>query len=399
MSEWIIIRTQASPADGAAWAAFRDGVLVESGHVDGLAALPLVLGDYLETFRIGVVLPGEQAAMRKMPAPPRQAAKLKSAAYLLFEDELAAPIEEQHIAIERRSDDAIMIAISKAQMTDWMSGFRAAGITPDYITVDFLCLDNDEAGSGVLFIESGRVIASLGKHSFAAEADLVKPLIAAFLMEHEEASIGVYKMNEAGLGANASQYRHLGDSGDVPLLTLAASALDAGRAPTLLQGEFRPPRKKIIDSARWRRPAMLAASLGIVFLAAAFADGMRSSRIADRFDSEAKRIHAEAFPDASGDMRATARAALSNSGAGAPSFLALSDVLGKALDQHEDVSIDRVRYDRATGQFAFSIRSASDADIAAFRETLSSFGASSEETGGYRRSGQYWVGDMTVTLS
>ena len=398
MSDWIIIRTGASPADTVAWAAFRDGAVVESGQVDRLNDLATAIAEYSDDARLGVVLAGEQVAMRKMPAPPRQSAKLISAAHLLFEDELAAPIDEQHIAIDRSGDEAIIIAISKTQMTAWMAAFDGVDLTPDLVTVDFLCLDAG-GNEGVLFIENGRVIAALGEHSFAAEAELVKPLIASFLAEHVTASVGVYKMGEAMPGTSVPQYNHLGESGDLAMLTLAANAIAKGRAPTLLQGDFRPPRKNIIDMARWRRPAMLAASLGLVFLVATFADGMRSARIAERFDTEATRIHAEAFPDAGGDIRRTARAALSANGPGGTSFLVVSDILGRALERHEDVSIDRVRFDRASGQFAFSIRSASDADIAAFRETLTSLGARSEETGGYRRSGAYWVGDMTVALS
>jgi type II secretion system protein L len=379
------------------WATFIDGGFCQSGSADSLRSLKGALGGVEENVRLVALLPGEQVAMRTLPAPPRQNAKLNSAACLLLEDELASPIEGQHIAILRGEQAAQVAAIDRNIIQTWRDGFSDAGLPLSVLTPDYACLNGAEEHGG-LFIDKNRLIGNFGGQGFAAEPDIAKLVIADHLAARPDATFGVYSPKESAVFADNPRFERLGEAGDDDLLTLAARAIENDAAVNLLQGEFRPPRKKLVEASHWRRPAMLAAGLALLFLCGALADGWRASRIADRYASEAQRIHDEAFPDAGNvDIRAHARNIL-GSGAQGASFLALSDVVGRALESHENVAVDRVRYDQARGVYVFSIRSLSDSEIAAFRESLAGLGAASAETGGYRRSGQYWIGEMTVTL-
>lgn len=393
MSIMIIVRI--SQDDGPlAWATYLDGALKDTGRAGDLAALSTMRVFAREDITVAAILPGEQVAYRSLPSPPRQRSKLLSAAQLLLEDELAAPIEDHHVAVHRDETAARIFAVERAVMAKWINRFRDHGVTLNHLTVDYACLGGDEAQS-VLFAEPNRLVADFGSRAFAAELEIAKFALADRLAALPDAKVSVY----AGGGAfsDDSRYERLGDGDDETLLALAGAAIDDKRAVNFLQGDYRAPRKSVIDIARWRRPAMLAASLAIIWFTGIVADGFRSARIADHYESEADRIHREAFPNAANvDIRAHARGVL---GAGGDaSFLLIADRLGQALARHENVAIDRIRFDRTRNVFVFSVRSTSDGEISMFQQTLASLGATSAETGGYRRSGAYWVGEMTVTI-
>ncbi|MEM8772949.1 MAG: type II secretion system protein GspL [Pseudomonadota bacterium] len=396
MSGVVVIRLGLTPGDVQNWAAFNGGETVMSGESQQLSELAERVVSKFDDNTVVGILPGEQTAMRTLPAPPRQSSKLLSAATLLLEDELALPIDEHHVATARLDDQAQIIAVRRDLVREWIAAFDDAGLTLSVLTPDYSVLGGAR-DRGVLFLEEDRVTANFGDQAFAVEADLAEPLIAEFLSRDTEVSLGVYSAPGDILERNP-HYEHLGSADAGVLLQLAASKAAAGQAINLRQGAFKPPRRKLIDTVRWRRPAAMAAMLALFGLGAVIADGIREGRLAERYESEAQRIHAEAFPQAAGvDMRSHARGVLAGGGGGT-SFMALSDVLGKALANHDEVTIDRVRFDVDRSAYVFSIRSVSDAQIDAFRQSLTALGAASSETGGYRRSGAFWVGEMTVSL-
>ncbi len=390
----VIIRVGRDEDAPIPWATYADGAITDSGRAADLGALSAMRVFSREDVTVAAILPGEIAAYRVLPAPPKQQSKLLSAAQLLLEDELAAPIEDHHVAVRRDETAAQIFAIDRTIVDTLLNRFREKGVTLNHLTVDYACLGGGE-DRAVLFAEPNRLVADFGSHAFAAELEIAKVALADRLAALPDAKVGVYA--SGGSFSDHSRYERLGDGDDKALFELAGEAIGERRAINLLQGEFRAPRKTVIDIARWRRPSLLAASLAIIWMVGVIADGYRASRIAAHYESEAARIHREAFPNAANvDIRTHARGVL---GAGGDaSFLLIADTLGKALVQHENVAIDRIRFDRTRNMFVFSVRSTSDGEISMFQQTLASMGATSAETGGYRRSGAYWVGEMTVTI-
>lgn len=402
MTRLIIVRLGRQPGDPLVWASVAGRTIEQVGRAASPEELAARLDDYQGDLRIAAILPGEQAALRSLANPPRQPGKLMSAASLLLEDDLGAPIEDHHIAVLRGEANASIVAIDRAILADWIDAFKAAGLQLHFATIDYCCLEPDNSAdklSGVLFMEPGRVTWRFGASAFAAETALAERVLPSLAAGNEDFPIGVYHPAGAESAVDGDRYVRLGEASDEQLFRLAAAAMEEGGAVNLLQGEFRPPRARLLDTSRWRRPAIMAASLGLLALGGVIADGVRAGRVADRYESEAQRIHGEAFPGVNaGDIRRHARNVLASGGGGA-TFLPVADAIGRALDQHGDVAIDRIRYDDARGVFVFSIRSASDAEIDAFRRSLASFGARASESGGYRRSGAFWVGEMTVSLT
>lgn len=395
MSDLILFKLGPTPADPVDWAIFADGAKSESGRAANVGALSELSGRFEDGMRIVAVLQGEQAAMREMSSAPRQSPKLLAAAGLLLEDDLAQPVADMHIVVSAGEPRAA-IAISKAALEDWLAAFDAAGAPVNEFCVDFTAVGG--SASTVVFVADGdRVIASAGARGFSAEADLVRDAAPSLLEAATDGSVIIYGAADIGeaAGARMIDRRALNQSTDI--LSIFAAALSSKPAPAnLLTGAYRRHAPSSFRFQPFKRPAMLAAGLAVASLLSVVAAGVRDARTAAAYNQSATAMHQAAFPGFSGgDIRAHARQLMSNGGATA-SFLEMSERLTAGLAADEGVAIDRIRYDGARGQYVFSIRSVSDSGIEALRAALDANGVIATDNGGYRRSGDAWVGEMTA---
>ncbi|MFN3960121.1 MAG: type II secretion system protein GspL [Parvularculaceae bacterium] len=396
MTGMVILKLGQASGDALAWGLFADGRLAEAGRAEGVAALADVKGRFPEDARIVAVLPGETVALRDIPSPPKQAAKLRAAAGYLLEDELAEAIEDLHLVITGGADGARAYAISKNLMRAWIDAFAEAGVALSGVSVDYALLGGGPSVC-VIAADGERIIASRGVAGFAAElalADLVAP---AFLAAAGDAAIVSYGAHEpVGRWATAPvERRPLAHEAD--LIALFGAHLDAkGAYPDFLSGEFRPKQQLSLRLGPWKRPGALAAGLAAALVALGAASGLRDWRIAARYEASAEALHKSAFPTfAGGDIRSHVRGLLAG-GAKTASFLDMTARLTAGLEAHPGVSIERIRFDAARGQYVFSIRSRSDSGIEAFRAGLAAAGIEATDNGGYRRTGDQWTGEMTA---
>ena len=162
MNEQLVLIVGATPADPVIWGGLSGDVLNELGRLDSLAALATISDRFSEELTLAVVLQGESAAMRSLPNPPKNLSKLKSASVLLLEDELAEDADDLHIAIATSNEIGKAYAINRAYFQNWIEILRDHGVEPDFLTVDFACLDaTPEApliiqSSGSNYCEHGR---------------------------------------------------------------------------------------------------------------------------------------------------------------------------------------------------------------------------------------------------
>lgn len=392
----VILKLGATPGDLIAWGAFEAGRLVEAGRVEGVAALAGMTQRMPEDCRIVAVLRGEQVALRDIPSPPKQQTKLRAAAGYLLEDELAEAFDDLHVALSVGAEGARAYAISKPLMKSWIDAFAEAGVALAEMTVDY-ALIGGSSGVCVIAADRDRVIASCGVAGFAAELSLADIVAPAFLKAAGDAVIVSYGAHEhVGRWAAAPvERRPLAHEADLVALFGANLGGKDGRVD-FMTGEFKPKRSYSVEFGAWRRPAALAASLAGALVLLGAASGLRDWRVAERYETTAEALHKSAFPTfQGGDIRSHVRGLLS-SGAKTAGFLEMTARLTAGLEAHEGVSIERIRFDAARGQYTFSIRSASDAGIEAFRTGLSQFGVEATDNGGYRRTGDQWVGEMTA---
>jgi general secretion pathway protein L len=396
MTEIVVLKLGYSPSDPVAWGAISGGRLQEAGRAGSLKELAGSTDRLSVAAKIVAVLPGEQVALREIPSPPKQTAKLRAAAAYLLEDELAENIEDLHVVVTTGTDGARAFAVSKSLIDAWNEAFADAGVEITNLSVDYSLLG---AGKSVCVIaeDRGRIIAAHGGVGFAAELALADIIAPSFLQASGDATIISYGAHDhvSRWAAVPVERRPLVHEAD--LIALFGENLSAkGEFPEFLSGDFRRNRKRLVQFKIWRRPAALAASLTLALVALGGASGLRDWRIAERYESTAERLHKSAFPTyEGGDIRSHVRGLLA-SGAKTIGFLETTARLTSGLEAHPDISIERIRFDAARGQYVFSIRSTSDAGIEAFRTGLLSLGIEATDNGGYRRNGDLWVGEMTA---
>ncbi|MCB2098655.1 MAG: hypothetical protein KDE05_13555 [Parvularculaceae bacterium] len=395
MTDLIVFKLGRTPADPAAWGAFADGAIVEAGRVANVEALNVIAGRLPEGVRVVAVLQGEQVAMREIPAPPKQTSKLLAAATYILEDELAEPVEDLHVVVSSTSP-RVAYAISRKLIGGWLAAFDAIGLAVTEMAPDYACIGGSPTAC-VIAADRDRMIASRGAAGFAAEIGLAERIAPKFIEEARDAVIIAYGGHDAigGWSARPIERRPLAHEAD--LVALFGSAFSSKTPPTsLLAGEFRRRAASSFNFAPYRRVAALAAGLAVALIFSGIAAGVRDMRVAGAYETSASAMHKAAFPTFSGsDIRSHARQILADGGAAA-SFIDMSSRLTASLEGHDGVAIDRIRYDGARGQFVFSIRSDTDAGIEAFRMALDANGIVASDSGGYRRSGEAWIGEMSA---
>ena len=405
-----------TPDNPLSWARVERGVITHNGQADNLAALCARIAEFNTDTRIMGVLRGDVAACHVMPAPPKGRAKFLAAARLLLEDELAEPVDGIHIALgEGPSGEGRVIAVRAAIVETWRDSFLQSGHQLDILTCDFLCLPGAPSRV-IVFAADGRLVVNDGRRGFSAEETIGDDLLGSLLTEANNAaasdevqksgdatapvSVGLYASFVDRAASDNDQWKnfqHVGAATTETMIQFAAAYADENKLLNLLQGAFRPARRTRVQFGVWRRAAVLAVVAVGLSLFGALADAHRAGVLASHYQSEAFRIHAEAFPAANtSDIRRHARNQLASGGAA--SFIDIARRLEQAVAVHDGISIDRIRFDISRGVFVFSLQSRSNSEIDAFRAGLQSAGLNASDSSGYRRRGAVWVGDMSVSL-
>lgn len=399
MSETLILILGQSPADPVRWAFMTNGVIEKADIAQSVADLANIAGRAASA-QVIAVLPGEQAAMRSMAAPPRATAKFRAAAAYLLEDELAESLENLHIAVVRRDDGAgTALAVKKATMENWTEAFADAQLSPDLITADFALLPV-RADRAVLVYEPKRIFGAVGLQGFAAERPLADELTTQLVASDASEEILAYgdASNERpDIPGREIDWR--GSVEDASLFQLCTEGARSTDVPNLRQGDYRKRRDWAAAVGVWRRAAILAAASVLLLAGVAIADGARLSRLAEKLNQETVSLHQTAFPDQTNvDPRSHARTILASQ-SGAPAFLSVTTRFAESLEENGQIQVDRIRYNAARGEFSISLRFSNINDLENLKQLLAGRGVVAAEAGGVRRSGDLYVGELTVTTS
>lgn len=395
MSNALILLLGLSPGAPIRWGRLADGRLLEGGRVENAASLSALASPVAAADVIAAILPGEQVALRRMPAPPKAEAKFRSAAAYLLEDELAEPIDDLHVAVAAQDGDGLAIAVRKRIVEDWLAAFAEAGIQPTVLTADYLLLPSG-AAQGTAVLEEERAVVAAGGGGFAIETALLPEIARSAFAERPERLTVYGDPAAARLLAAAGAIEWLGPADDASLLGFYGALLDERAPPNLLQGAFRRRRAWAPALAPWRRSGLLLAASFAALAVFTVADAVRAGRTADRLEEASRAIHKAAFPDAVDKNPAAHARQILGSGGGGGSFLALAARFAEAVEVDNKVQIDRISFDAGRGEVVVSVRSDSDVDIEALKTRLAERGVAARDNGGYRRSGAFWIGELAA---
>jgi general secretion pathway protein L len=208
--------------------------------------------------RVDVLVPAEDVLLLRAPRVARQRRQLEQAVPYAIEEQLAAPVEQAHVALgEDRGDDGIGVAVVARQRLDaWLRQLRAAGIEPDRIIPECALLPCEPGTAAVLIDGERATLRHAPDAAFAGQSRELPSWLALLAGEGRAPTrvrwIGAILSAPAGLVIEREEPGSL-------LRWFAAQPALAG-AVNLLQGTYLPRRGR--DGARrlWRWAAMLAAA-------------------------------------------------------------------------------------------------------------------------------------------
>lgn len=397
MTQRLLLLLGAAPEAPLRWGRFHERRLVEGGWLESVADVIGLAPGAGHAEQVVAVLPGEQVACRRTAALARSAAKARAAAAFIMEDELGESADNLHVSVAPAVKGGLAVAVKRSIVEGWLAALAGTGVEPDILTADYLVV-MPPAGDATVIFEAERVVAAVDGVGFATELDLFTPLAPRFFASPPAR---IEAIGDAGLRRLLpveSDIDWLGAADDARVLAFYGSALAEGSPPNLLQGSFVRKRAFAPVFAPWRRAAMIAASAVAVFLIGVIAQGVRAERVAGEWTKAALEIHAARFPDeVAADPVAHAREIMARSGGGS-SFLALASRFAEAVEKHDAIAVDRIRFNAANSEFVATVRSKSDAGIDELKATLETLGVTTQDNGGYRRSGDHWSGELTARL-
>ena len=270
----LLIRLQ--PDGAAEWLALsRDGRVLAGPH----KGFPNEGAE-----RIDVLVPAEHVLLLRAPRVAKQRRQLEQALPFALEEQLAAPVETQHVAAAASDagDDVAVAVVARARLDAWLAALRGAGIEPDRLIPESWLLPFDQHAT-VLVDGERAVLRYAEAGAFAGSVDEVPSWLA--LLEADDRRPQAVRWIGGGTAALADRAM---EHEDIAPLRWYAQRLASAPELNLLQGVHAPRRGREGAQKSWRWAAMLAAFA----LLAAFAQLLlERSQLAAR--REAQRVEME----------------------------------------------------------------------------------------------------------
>lgn len=393
MTDILLLVLGSDPEAPVAWGALGDGRLIEHGRLENAAALALLAEKARAARSVIALLPGEQVAMRWIESPPKSPGKLVAAARYLMEDELG-DASGLAVASAPFAGAGLAIATEAGIVAAWREAFAAAGLHLDALYPDYLAPSADE-GAAVLVADETRAVFAARGRGFSLETSLALELAPRAMEGLAQLAVYGPARLPAVEGVAIERRPALDEAG---YLALLASGAAAKAPPSFIERPLFRRGALAAAAASWRRAGMLAAALAALVIAGYAASAARADFEASHWTRAARTLHAKAHPDAAAQPPDAYARDLLAEGAADGTFLALSSRVAAAVRAQGGVAVDRVVFSAARREYALVVQAPTDAAIESFKTALREAGVVIEETGGFRRVGEVWSGEIRARL-
>lgn len=289
-----------------------------------------------------LLAPAEDVLLLEAARPPGRGAQLAQAVPFAVEDQLAGPIEAQHVAWREApgAPARLQLAVARREAVQaWLARVAASGLPADGAWSEAALL-----APGTLLVEPGRALARLADgRALAGEVDEVMALLQALGIGHGALSLRLADGAEAPAGWQGGAARAAG-----PALAALAEGLP-GAGPDLLQGAFAPVARGAGARQAWRVAALLAAAVGVLAFAALLLERQGYASMVEAQQAEAEALVRRVAPDARAGLGfAEASAVLAQAagqgGASADGALGLLARAAPALAEDPSLALQAVEY-------------------------------------------------------
>lgn len=349
------------PDGGSEWLSLgRDGAPLSAAQA-GLPGTPAE--------RVSLILPAEEVLCLEAPRVARSHAALLQALPYAIEEQLAAPVESLHVALDPAgSGERIAVAVIDAarlrQRLDWLAG---AGFAADACFAEWQLLPGEGARA---WLEHGRIILVDGRRALCLPESRLEPL-AEWLRGQALDPAGLPRMRAGSAALPGEQ------SVEAPLAALAAALRDPPL--NLLQGAFAPRRRSERQNTLWKLAASVLLAAGLLATALPALERHLFARHVESREAEMARLLQEAVPGISRvvDPVAQMRGVLRQRGASSDG-LALLGRIAPLLAGGTQTTLDALEY--RGGALEMTVIAADVATLDGLRERLVQQGLRAELT-------------------
>lgn len=299
-----------------------------------------------------VIAPGSSVTLARPELPVKSGARIAQVVPYAMEESLAGEVEQFHFAVgpTDAAGATLVAALRREEMRSWLDALAGAGLSPQAIVPDTLCVP-DNPGKIVVVIDSGLLLVRApGALPVALDAEPLTEAFALAGLEGEDRHVQLYvsqqdwqhsrEMIEALREVTGSLDLQLLPDGALPLL--AAEAVRA-EALSLMQGEFARRTGWRAEWQRWRLAALLALAALVLHLGVRGYDLISLHNEQQRLDAAIEQAARIALPDVQRieDARAQVAQRLAGGGAGDPDgLLAQLAAVGGALTGNPGPTIE-----------------------------------------------------------
>jgi general secretion pathway protein L len=263
----------------------RDGKVLQGPQ----AGLPETSAD-----EVVLLLPAEDVLLLAAPRIGRSRAQLAQALPFAIEEQLAAPVEAQHVAFDERSTgDTVAVSVVARQRLDAaLALLKSAGLAVDRAYAESQLLPLFD-GAATAWIDGGRTLLRWSPSGalVTGTAQLVDTLA---LLRDSDIGAPPWRIFSADADAVPAALGSAEVIGQ-PLQWLA-SRLPQVDGPQLLQGDYRPTRRSSESTGLWRWAAGLAAAALLFVLLQAGIERAQLQALVGERQAEMEQLLRHALP-------------------------------------------------------------------------------------------------------
>ncbi len=352
--------------------------------------------------QITVLIPTEWLLLTQVKLPQNQQKRvqqkhLQQALPFLVEENLAADIDTQHVAMANRSGEKVDLAIiEQDRLQQLLDQFNELELTPDVVAIDGLTLPlhpnsiKQDLHSASLLLEQHRSSLRTGADmAVSVSSENTAALLDSWQEQYPDSELHIYSTSSDVAEKWRVQLESSAGAQGITLVDHCDETYQVNANPNnwdtslnLLQGEFAPRKKHQASSINLKLPA-IAASVGLVcYLGYLLLGGFYFQWQAEQQYQQTLSLYRSYFPDDRRiiNVRTQTRNHLNNSGAGQSSeFMTL---LGQFVQQWQpqasNLHMQQIRFNRQRRELIIELNSKSIAQLDQLRNQLTAQGLSAE---------------------
>ncbi len=359
--------------------------------------------------QITLLIPTEWLLLTQVNLPSKQHKHIQQALPFLVEENLAADIDTQHVAMANRKGEEVAVAIiERERLQQILDQLGDIDLIPDAVAIDGLTLPlhtqsaNQDLSSASLLLEEHRSSLRTGNDlAISVSSDNTAALLDSWQEQNPDSELHIYSTSPEIAAKWRVQLESSAGAQGITLIDHSDSVYQINNNPNawgttlnLLQGEFAPRKKRQQSSVNLRLPA-IAASVGLVcYIGYLLLGGFYFQYQANQQYQQTLDLYRSYFPDDRRivNVRTQTRNHLNNTNAGQSSeFLALLGQFAQHWQpQANNLQMQQIRFNRQRRELIIELNSKSIAQLDQLRNQLSAQGLTAEllsaieETNGIR---------------